>query len=108
MRLSDERPLEPWLVCSPEYGEVVPVTDEGQGPMEYGCDVVFVEAETRRDALVLGVKAFRDMDAHYLGDQDNPFAGVKVKSMTCPAHGRPVWIRDHYECPQCEALMGEL
>lgn len=96
--------MTPWLVCSPEYGEVIPIVD-GQGPMEYGCDVVFVEAETRRDALVLGVALFRQQGARYLGDAENPYAGVKVENMTCPAHGRPVWVKDHYECPQCEALI---
>jgi hypothetical protein len=97
--------LHPWLVCSPEYGEVVPVTDEGQGPMEYGCDVVHVEAETRRDALLLGVALFRQQGARYLHDADSPYAGVRVIAQTCPAHGQPVWVKDHYECPQCEALI---
>jgi hypothetical protein len=45
-----------WLVLTPEYGVLIPVTDEGQGPIEYGCDGIEIEAETKRDAIVLGVK----------------------------------------------------
>ena len=99
--------LLPWLVCSPEYGEVVPVTDEGQGPMEYGCDVVHVEAESKRDALYLGVLLFRQQHARYLRDAENPYAGVKVQSMRCPAHGLPQWrTREQcWICPQCEGLL---
>ena len=99
--------LLPWLVVSPEYGTVIPILDYGQGPIEYGCDVVFVEAETRRDALLLGVALFRKSGAKYLKDADNPYAGVKVESQYCAAHGLPVWNRDHYECPQCDALIIE-
>ena len=97
--------LKAWLVVSPEYGVVIPVTAEGQGPIEYGADAVHVEAETRRDALVLGVSLFRQMGARYLDDAENPYRGVRVESQQCPAHGAPVWRRDHYECPQCEALV---
>lgn len=97
--------MKPWLVCSPEYGEVVPILDDGTGPMEYGADCVFVEADTRRDALLLGVALFRQQGARYLDRTDNPYAGVTVESQVCPAHGLPVWKRDHYECPQCEALI---
>ncbi len=94
--------LQPWLVVSPEYGVVIPVLDDGTGPMEYGADVVFVEAPTRRDALVLGVLLFRRQGAKYLHDAENPYAGVTVTSQWCPVHGRPVWAKDHYECSQCE------
>lgn len=97
----DSCALLPWLVVSPEYGTVVPIVD-GQGPMEYGSDVVFVEAENRRDALVLGVELFRQQDARYLHDVESPYAGVRVESQVCQRHGMPVWVKDHYECPACE------
>lgn len=96
--------MKPWLVVSPEYGHVAPVCD-GQGPMEYGSDVVFVEAEARRDALLLGVALFRKQGARYLDDAENPYAGVKVFIVRCAQHGAVVWVRDHYECPQCEAYV---
>ena len=95
--------LLPWMVCSPEYGEVVPVLDDGTGPMEYGCDVVHVEAETKQDALYLGVLLLKRQGARYFNHAENPYAGVKVESQICPAHGMPVWNKDHYECPTCEA-----
>ena len=97
--------LKPWLIVSPEYGDVIPVLDDGSGPMEYGADVTFVEAETRRDALLLGVALFRQQWARYLDDYVHPFEGVQVISQWCDAHRAPIWNRDHYECPQCEALL---
>ena len=48
--------MKRWYVVTPEYGTVIPITDEGQGPMEYGSDVIEIEAETRRDAIALGVR----------------------------------------------------
>lgn len=96
--------LTPWLVCSPEYGEVVPVLDDGSGPMEYGCDVVFVEAESRRDALMLGVQLFREKGARYLRyDDEHPYAGVTVESLACKAHGAVAMTfkGDYYECALC-------
>ena len=71
-----------YWVITPEYGDVVPVTDEGQGPMEYGCDVIEIEAENARDALLLGVKAMRANSATYRWYQNcdgSPFAGVRVE-----------------------------
>lgn len=100
--------LKPWLVLSREYGEVVPVLD-GTGPIEYGRDHVFVEAETRTDALVLGVAMMRKSKSKYFnhyGDE-NPYAGTKVVSQLCPAHGASCleWIRDHYECSKCKSIL---
>lgn len=68
-----------YLVIGPEYGTVIPVTDEGQGPTEYGCDVVEVEAASPREAKVLGVRLLRRLP--YLRDDSsaNPFAGVHVE-----------------------------
>lgn len=97
--------LKPWLVVSREYGTKIPILDDGSGPMEYGSDVVFVEAENRRDAREMGVMLFRQMGARYLRDADSPYDGLTVESQVCPAHGLPVWVKDHYECPQCEALL---
>lgn len=98
--------LKPWLVVTPEYGEVIPVLDDGTGPVEYGCDIVFVEAETRQDAILIGVKIMRERgDAYYRhGHADNPWAGVKAELQTCPVHGTAVWNEDHFECPACEGL----
>lgn len=97
--------LSPFMVISPEYGIVIPIVD-GQGPTKYCRDVVFIEAETRRDALLLGVALLKARSARYLDKCDGrgPYAGVEVIAQRCPAHGLAVWNRDHYECPSCEAL----
>lgn len=70
-----------WLVISPEY-EFVDVIVDGQGPTEIVRDVVEVEAATKRDALLLGVKAMRANpreNAWLRRYADNPFAGMVVK-----------------------------
>jgi len=88
-----------WIIVGPEYGTVVPVTDEGQGPMEYGCDVVEIEAETRRDALVLGVRLLRSQPYLQNYPDENPFTDVKVERvLECP-HDKPVGSL--FWCEQC-------
>jgi hypothetical protein len=52
-------------VVTPEYGEVVPVLDYSEGPLEYQADVIEVEAETKRDAIVLGVAVMRKNSREY-------------------------------------------
>ena len=101
-------PLTRWWVITPEYGVVIPVTDEGQGPTEYGCDVIEIEAETRRDAIVFGVREMlkgrrgghgRGMRYQWCldtrGDGTSPYAGVTAEAVpacgctddgSCPAH----------------------
>lgn len=70
-----------YVVCSPEYGEVIPILDDGTGPMEYGCDVVFAFTRNARRAKVLGVRWFRRRGARYLRYAENPFAGVKAERL---------------------------
>lgn len=82
--------MKRWWVITKEYGQVVPILDDGTGPMEYGRDVVEIEAVNRRDALILGVREmlrlhksnWRDYRwcADNQGDGVNPFAGVKALS----------------------------
>lgn len=84
--------MKRWYVVTPEYGVVIQVTDEGQGPTEWGCDVIEVEADTRRDAIALGVKEMlrgrvgghgRWMRYQWCIDQRSdgasPYAGVKAE-----------------------------
>ena len=76
--------LHHYAVITPEYGEVVPILDDGTGPMEYGCDCVEVLARNKRDALLLGVKYMRSRPREYKWfkyDDENPFAGVKVECL---------------------------
>lgn len=68
-----------WLVVGPEYGTKIDIgLDDGTGPLEYGCDVVVIEAETAEDARILGVKALRAQPYLQRYSDENPFAGVRV------------------------------
>jgi hypothetical protein len=80
--------LKSWLVITPEYDEVEPILDDGTGPTWTAADVIEIEAETARDALILGVKEM--LRGHVGGtryqwcidqreDCLSPFAGVKVE-----------------------------
>ena len=76
--------MKRYYIITPEYGEVVPILDYGQGPVEYNCDVVEVEAENKRDAIVLGVKYMREHSSqfHWFRHADgNPFAGVRTEEV---------------------------
>ena len=89
-----------WWVVSPEYGTVVPVCDDGTGPMEYGCDAVEVEADTKRDALLLGVQELLKRDDSWpsVNRQDGqpPWAGMRVEpSPPCDCCGE-------YEACSCK------
>lgn len=82
--------MKRWLVVTPEYDTIEPVTDEGQGPTITVVDVIEVEAETKRDAIVLGVKLMLEnkwrpdkwTKFHWCRDQRcdklSPYAGVKA------------------------------
>ena len=79
--------MKRWLVVTPEYGEVIPITDEGQGPTEYQADCIEVEADTRRDAIVIGVMLMRtnNRDYHWFRHCDgNPYVGIKAELMPEP------------------------
>ena len=88
-----------WYVVTPEYGEVVPVLDYGQGPLEYQADVVEVEADTKRDAIVIGVALMRKnpREYHYFRHcEGNPYVGVKAEPAPSPE------LVAHYEsCGLC-------
>jgi len=72
-----------WLVVTPEYDVKIPITDEGEGPTESEADTFEIEAETRRDAISLGVK-FMLKDANYRWckeqrrDNRSPYTGVQA------------------------------
>ena len=71
-----------WWVITPEYGTVVAVLDDGTGPEEFGRDVVEVEAPTRREALVLGLRKLRLQRSRWIWNQEadrrNPFNGLEA------------------------------
>ena len=59
------------------------VTPPYEEPGSCGSDVVEVEADTKREALVKGVRELRRTHSHWLQDQESdghsPFAGLKVE-----------------------------
>jgi hypothetical protein len=71
----------------------VPVLDYGTGPTEYGCDVIEITAETKRDAIALGVREmlrapygdFARNGSRFKWCRDarndgyNPYAGVRAE-----------------------------
>lgn len=78
-----------WYVVTPAFDVVIPVLDDGTGPVETGSDVIEVEAVSARDAIALGVKAMlsgaRYPDGQryrWVFDQRSdgccPYAGVKA------------------------------
>ena len=87
-----------WWVITPEYGEVIPITDDGQGPTEYQSDAIEIEADTRRDAIVIGVAIMRANTSvyHWFRHCDgNPFVGIRAEETPVP-------------CDTCEGVGGTL
>lgn len=81
-----------YYVVTPEYGDVVPVLDYGQGPIEYGRDVIEIEARNERDAIALGVREMLRQPTDRFGNPyrycrdarkhgENPYVGVFVEPM---------------------------
>ena len=74
-----------YYVVTPQYGQTIPILDDGSGPEEWDADVIEVEARTKRAAIIKGVKLMlmgnrrehrwcRDCRR----DGMNPFKGVKA------------------------------
>lgn len=74
--------MKRWLVYTPAFGVLVPVTYDGQGPFESEADVVEVEAVSKRDAVRLGVAEMLRRGMRYCHDQRSdgccPYTGVKA------------------------------
>lgn len=77
-----------WEVYTPQYMNYGSPFD--LEPPEYTCDWVVVEAETRRQALVEGVRELRRIGSDWILDQQSdgasPFTGLKANKMLCE-HG---------------------
>ena len=71
-----------YYVVTPEYEQVVPILDDGTGPVELVSDVAYVEAKNQREALVFGVRELRRDKSKWLRAQTinecSPFTGLKV------------------------------
>lgn len=97
--------MKHWIVISPEYGTMIPIMDDGTGPMEYGCDVVCVDAETARQAKVAGVRKMRETypDGWLSRVEGNPYNGIYAKTALCPHLHRMCDCAspEEYDCEQC-------
>lgn len=95
-----------YLVCSPEYGTVDRVLDDGPGPMEYERDVLYVRTRTAKRAKVLALRAWRRARkknwrvARWFGYGENPFVGMTVEVDVCE-HGQ------QYRCIECERELSD-
>ena len=75
-----------WVVVSGVMSEMLPVTDDGLGPIEEWRDVVAVRTATRREAIVVGVKLMPKWAAYQRNDDMNPYTGVTAEQAECQ-HG---------------------
>lgn len=99
-----------WYVVSPEMSKVMPVLDDGTGPIEDFHDVTEVDAPTAREALRIGVPQLRKWFDEARSDKRNPRTGVKAIRPQCPHLG--CWCKfcqpsgEEYgaegNCPECE------
>jgi len=98
-----------WLVKSPWWQAHPGCYEYGEPPEMTGRCVV-VEAPTRRDAIILGMRdvEMQDWVREARSHGEHPFAGVEAESMLCP-HGA-CWgcaPEDRGACPECELEMEE-
>jgi len=92
-----------WMVSSPEMSVVIPILDDGTGPLEYFHDVAWVEATSKREAIRLGTPKLTEWASQARSYGLNPFVGVRAELATCE-HG--VCYCDmcgDRECAACEA-----
>ena len=85
-----------WLIISPTYSYKEWVCAEG-GPSYDVSDLVAIEAPTRHDAKVLGVRAMtEDSTCKWMQDQRGdglcPFDGLRIEEVTDPEELRE-WRR---------------
>lgn len=77
-----------YWVYSPEFETPA----YGMNPPEWGSDVVEVDAASRRDALLLGVREMERQRMRWVRnnrwDGKPPWAGIKVEQMDPPAKPR--------------------
>lgn len=71
-----------FTIVSPEY-----CTYESNGidPPEYGCDVVDIETDSKKDAIALALKT-KEFEGWIQEAKDNeisPYSGVKAMQMDC-------------------------
>jgi hypothetical protein len=79
-----------YVVVGPQEETVIPVLDDGDGPIEIGHSVWEGFARTAKEAKALAWKHFRAEGARFLDDNypGHPMRGVTVERVPpCPNHG---------------------
>lgn len=78
--------MKHYFVVSPEFTTDCEFFGYYWEPPEYGCDVVHIHAENKRDARIMALKTdeFKSWRKYILCD--NPFTGLQVIEHICP-HG---------------------
>ena len=72
-----------WLVMSPEYDTVLPILEDGSGPIETGRDVAEVEASTKAAARRLGYAKLKGEPwfRKYFERDKHPYAYLTVENL---------------------------
>jgi len=91
-----------WNVISPEMMTPGRYSPFGLDPPEYGCDVVSVEAPSRREAIRRGTPLLKGWCRDARSDGCNPFVGVTAEDPRCP-HGVCFCELCDSECEACDA-----
>lgn len=84
-----------YVVVGPVRGEVVPILDDGTGPLEYGCAYVEVDAPDR-SAAIRAARKDRAVDRlidEAQGDGKHPYTYLRV--LLNPTHCE-------YEAAECD------
>jgi hypothetical protein len=91
-----------YVVVGPMRGEVIPILDDGTGPMEYGCAYVEVKA-TDRNAAIRAAQRDRAVDRlidEARGDGKHPYAYLRVLLNPTHCHVEAA-ESDEDICPAC-------
>ncbi len=72
-----------YAVMGPEYGETIPICDDGTGPTEWVGAYVEVEAENASDAKVFGWRLLKAQPGFWRWHEpgENPFGQLEVKEI---------------------------
>lgn len=75
--------LTHYYVVSPSYERMEPIDDWGLGPTYDTCDIVEIEAKSKRDAVILGVRhMLKYYTFKYVHDQRSdracPYTGIRA------------------------------
>jgi hypothetical protein len=101
-------PMRDYVVVGPMRGEVIPILDDGSGPMEYGAPYVEVEAPNRGAAIRAarndrGVEKLID---EALGDGKHPY--TYLRALLNPTHCLCDEFDDNGDVPICPTCSRQL